>query len=114
MRDIPDIDCIRCDLYVEAERGFCGLIWSANGLLLEVKAATPASCIASQLNGQSFGTPDGHHPFQVISQHMQTNFCADVFKPLRQEVSRSHPHFNCPEHHPFQIVEISAHIGNNG
>ena len=45
MQDIPDIDCIRCDLYVEVERGFCGLIWSANGLLLGVKAATPASCI---------------------------------------------------------------------
>lgn len=45
MQDIPDIDCIRCDLYVETERGFCGLIWSANGLLLGVKAATPASCI---------------------------------------------------------------------
>ncbi|MGE4990221.1 hypothetical protein, partial [Yersinia enterocolitica] len=38
MQDIPDIDCIRCDLYIEAEQGFCGLIWSANGLLLGVKA----------------------------------------------------------------------------
>ncbi|WP_261455276.1 hypothetical protein, partial [Serratia fonticola] len=45
MQDIPDIDCIRCDLYVEAERGFCSLIWSANGLLLGAKAAIPASCI---------------------------------------------------------------------
>uniref|UniRef100_UPI001F1E30A5 hypothetical protein n=2 Tax=Pectobacterium versatile TaxID=2488639 RepID=UPI001F1E30A5 len=44
-QDISDIDCIRCDLYVEAERGFFGLIWSANGLLLGVKAATTASCI---------------------------------------------------------------------
>ncbi|WP_222426117.1 hypothetical protein, partial [Yersinia similis] len=45
-QDIFDIDCIRCDLYVEADRGFCGLIWSANGLLLGVKTVTPASRIA--------------------------------------------------------------------
>lgn len=45
MQDIPDTDCIRCDLYVEAERGFCGLIWRANGLLLGVKVVTTASCI---------------------------------------------------------------------
>lgn len=44
--DIFDIDYIRCDLYVEADRGFCGLIWSANGLLLGVKAVTSASRIA--------------------------------------------------------------------
>jgi len=62
-----------------------------------LKRPLPLVALFSQLYGQSFGPPDGHHPFQVISQHMQTNFCADVFKPLRQEVRRSHPHFNCPE-----------------
>ncbi len=48
VRDVrySSIDCIRSDLYIEAERGFCGLIWSTNGLLLGVKAATTASCIA--------------------------------------------------------------------
>lgn len=42
---VPSQNCIRCDLYLKAERGFCGWIWSANGLLLGVKAVTPASCI---------------------------------------------------------------------
>ena len=70
-----------------------------------LKRPLPLVALLSQLNGQSFGTPAGHHPFQVISQHMQTDFCADVFKPFRQEVSRSHPHFYCPERMLYRLLQ---------
>lgn len=69
-----------------------------------LKRPLPLVAWFSQLVGQSFGTPDGHHPLKVISQYMQTDFYADVFKPLRQEVSRSHPHLNCPERMLYRLL----------
>jgi len=41
---------------------------------------------------------------------MQTDFGADVFKPLRQEVSRSHPHFNCPERMLYRLLSHDTHF----